>query len=67
MNPTDISSTPESPQVESTTGPVSARPLSNPGFVRVQVDRTIIELTWNKDEADALPSPIPFTEGTCEC
>lgn len=27
----------------------------------------VIELTWNKDEIDPLPTILPFIEGTCEC
>jgi hypothetical protein len=66
MNPPDTSSDTETQPVEIGPRPV-AEALSHPGFVRVQVDKPVIELTWHKDDADVLPPPIPFTEGTCEC
>ena len=67
MKPADTSSDAAVQPVENDDRSILAEPLSSPGFVRVQVDRTIIELTWNKDEVDELPEPLPFTEGTCEC
>ena len=41
--------------------------LSYPGLIYNQPKRQIIELVKNKDEADPLPPPVTFTEGTCEC
>ncbi len=38
-----------------------------PGFVTVYSERVFIELTEEPEDADPLPSPLPFAEGTCEC
>lgn len=47
--------------------PTPLRLLCDSNFVHIQIKTPVIELTENKDEADPLPTPIAFTEGTCEC
>jgi hypothetical protein len=66
MNPLDTSSNTEGQQTNYI-DPVFAESLSKPGFVRIKIIRPIIHLTWNNDDVDPLPIPIPFCEGTCEC